>query len=105
MGAEGMSDKLNGSFSGLWTCELCSKMGTECTCEHFDRGWAWGKDKTLTEAEMAAEVWYARVIYHESFDDAEFYGGGEYRQKFLLERRRAETLERMAESAGYGEDT
>jgi hypothetical protein len=54
-----MADKLDGSFSGLWTCELCGKTGTDCTCEHFDRGFARGKDKTFTDAELAAETWYA----------------------------------------------
>lgn len=62
-----MSDKLNGSFSGLWTCELCGKTGTACTCEHFNRGTgAWGRLKTLTEPETAAEYWKALYNYAEA---------------------------------------
>jgi len=52
-----MSKELNGSFSGLWTCELCGKTGTDCTCEHYDRGYAWGHDKTLSDAELSAEAY------------------------------------------------
>jgi hypothetical protein len=62
-----MSDKLDGSFSGLWTCELCGHTGAECTCEHFARGtWARGPDKTLSEAEMASEYWRGQMIWFRS---------------------------------------
>jgi hypothetical protein len=50
--------QLDGSFSGLWSCEICGRTGSACTCEHFNRfTGAWGPDKTLTEAEMASEYW------------------------------------------------
>ena len=53
-----MSDRLDGSFSGLWTCELCGRTGVECTCEHFSRGGgAWGPDKEFSDAELAAEAY------------------------------------------------
>ena len=57
-------DKLDGSFSGLWTCELCGKTGTECTCEHFARnGTARSRGyKTLTDAEIMAEYWRGELI-------------------------------------------
>jgi hypothetical protein len=91
-----MSNKLDGSFSGLWTCELCSKTGTDCTCEHFDRGFAWGKDKTLTDAEMMAEVWYARCVSNEAFDDYNYYGTETHLQKFHVEENRMYTLQGLA---------
>lgn len=54
-----MSDKLDGSFSGLWSCELCGKTGTACTCEHYQRdGNVWGKSKEFSNAEAAAEFWH-----------------------------------------------
>lgn len=96
-----MMDKLDGSFSGLWTCELCSKTGTDCTCEHFDRGFAWGKDKTFSDAEFAAEVWHADSLFHESFYDAEFYGTSEHRNKFLKTREQKATIDRMATYPDY----
>ena len=50
-------DRLDGSFSGLWSCELCGGVGAECTCEHFSRGGgAWGPNKELSDAELAAEA-------------------------------------------------
>lgn len=58
-----MSEKLNGSFSGLWTCDLCGKTGTDCTCEHFARNGTVGHDKTLTDAELAAELWYQISVF------------------------------------------
>ncbi len=58
-----MTKQLDGSFSGLWTCELCGHTGAACTCEHFSRwGGAWGPRKHLTDAETAAEYW--RSAYH-----------------------------------------
>lgn len=67
-------DKLDGSFSGLWTCELCSKTGTDCTCEHFDRGYAHGKDKTLSDAEIMAEFWHQDLIVNRAIDAAYPWG-------------------------------
>ncbi|UDL16672.1 hypothetical protein SEA_ATUIN_279 [Arthrobacter phage Atuin] len=71
-----MADKLDGSFSGLWTCELCGKTGTDCTCEHFSRDFpTWGKRKTFSDAELSAELWHAIVLFngsvrlHSVFDD------------------------------------
>lgn len=62
-----MAKALDGSFSGLWTCELCGKTGTDCTCEHFARwGSAWGPHKHLTDAEIAAEYWRSAYHYYRS---------------------------------------
>ncbi len=56
-------DKLDGSFSGLWSCELCGHTGAECRCEHFARwGGGVGPNKELTGPEIAAEMW--RSAYH-----------------------------------------
>lgn len=62
-----MAKELDGSFSGLWSCELCGKTGTACTCEHFSRwGGGWGSDKELWDAELAAEYWKALYMYAEA---------------------------------------
>lgn len=62
-----MADRLDGSFSGLWSCEICGRTGTECTCEHFQRdGWVWGDRRELTDAEAAAEYWKAQFMYAEA---------------------------------------
>jgi hypothetical protein len=69
-----MSNKLDGSFSGLWTCELCGKTGVECTCEHFARNATQGRNKQFLDSELAAELWYAVSMFqaadavHELFD-------------------------------------
>lgn len=60
-----MSNKLNGSFSGLWTCEICGHTGAECTCEHFARwGGGVGPDKTLSGPEIMAEFWRGQMIWY-----------------------------------------
>ena len=90
-------NKLDGSFSGLWTCELCSKTGDECTCEHFNRdSAAHGPDKTLTDAELMAEVWYARCVANEWFDDYNYYGTEAHLQKFHVEEDRVYVLQGLA---------
>ena len=57
-----MTDKLTGSFSGLWSCEICGETGTGCTCEHFARNSTRGRDKTLSDAELAAEYYRGQII-------------------------------------------
>lgn len=57
--------QLNGSYSGLWSCDLCGHTGAACRCEHFNRGTgAWGPDKRLSDAEMAAEQWRMILSYY-----------------------------------------
>lgn len=69
-----MAEKLDGSFSGLWTCELCGHTGTDCTCEHFARNWTRGKDKTLSDAEIMAVFWYQDLIVNRAIDAAYPWG-------------------------------
>lgn len=69
-----MADKLDGSFSGLWTCDLCGKTGTECTCEHFARNDTRGRDKTLSDAEIMAIFWYQDLIVNLAVDKAYPWG-------------------------------
>lgn len=85
--------QLDGSFSGLWTCELCGKTGTDCTCEHFDRGYARGPDKTLSDAELMAEVWYQEVRGYRAVDRAYPYGNSPEVER---EAEISVTLERIA---------
>lgn len=60
-----MADHLNGSFSGLWICDLCGQTGSACHCEHFNRGTGvHGPDKTLTGAEIAAEHWRSVLAWY-----------------------------------------
>jgi hypothetical protein len=60
-----VSAKLDGSYSGLWVCDLCGHTGDECHCEHFNRGTgAHGPDKTLTEPELAAEYWRLTIAWY-----------------------------------------
>lgn len=87
-----MADKLDGSFSGLWTCELCSKTGDECTCEHFDRGYAHGPDKTLTDAEIMAIFWYQDLIVNWAIDRAYPWGTS---PEVDTETERGETIARL----------
>lgn len=79
-------NQLDGSFSGLWSCELCGYSGFLCRCEHFNRGTgAWGRDKTLTGAEIAAEYWKSAYQYYRTLSDEAF--------------EQSETFRRMVEHA------
>lgn len=86
-----MSNKLDGSFSGLWSCEICGKTGAECTCEHFQRGGnVWGHHGTqFSDAELAAEYWRLVIGYYRT-------GLEEYKEQ-------AETIKRFAENRSYDE--
>ena len=86
--------KLDGSFSGLWTCELCGKTGTACTCEHFSRwGSAWGPRKRLTDAEAMAEFWHQDLVVIRAVDRAYPWGSS---QEVETESERFATVARIA---------
>lgn len=86
-----MSDKLDGSFSGLWSCELCGKTGDACTCEHYQRGGnVWGHHGTvISESELAAEYWRMVIGYYRT-------GREEFKEQ-------AHTIQRFAENPSYEE--
>lgn len=86
-----MSNKLDGSFSGLWTCEVCGHTGDECRCEHFQRGGnVWGSHGTvLSGSELAAEYWRMVIGYYRTGLDAY--------------KTQAETIRRFAETPSYEE--
>lgn len=89
-----MAKQLDGSFSGLWTCELCGKTGAECTCEHFARwGVGRGPDKTLTDAELMAEVWHQYIRGYRAVDRAYPWGDSPEVER---EAEISVTLERIA---------
>jgi len=97
-----MTKELNGPFSGLWTCELCGKTGTDCTCEHFSRwGGAWGRDKTLTNSELMAEYWHQDLEVIRAVDRAYPWGTSEEVDR---ESDRWAVLERMTESAADADE-
>lgn len=92
-----MINKLDGSFSGLWTCELCGKTGTDCTCEHYQRGgnvWGW-HGTPLSDSEAASECWRQQMECVKAFDRAYPYGDG---PEVDLENDRMEILERIAKA-------
>jgi hypothetical protein len=77
------STDLHGQFYGFWGCELCGYSGFLCRCEHFQRdGNVWGPDKTLTDAELAAEHWRLVIAYYRT-------GLEEYREQADLMLRLA----------------
>jgi hypothetical protein len=84
-----MAAKLDGSFSGLWTCELCGHTGDECHCEHYNRGGnVWGHHGTvISESELAAEYWRLIIAYYRT-------GLEEYKEQ-------AQTVLRFAENPSY----
>lgn len=86
-----MSNKLDGSFSGLWSCEVCGHTGDECHCEHFQRGGnVWGSHGTvLSGPELAAEYWRMVIGYYRTGLDAY--------------KTQAETIRRFAETPSYEE--
>lgn len=80
---------LDGSYSGLWSCELCGYSGFMCRCEHFNRGGnVWGNHGTqFSGAELAAEYWRLVIGYYRT-------GLEEYRDQ-------AETVLRLIENPSY----
>jgi hypothetical protein len=94
-------NKLDGAFSGLWTCELCGKTGETCTCEHFARwGGGIGPDKTLSDTELAAEFWRQHMTVVNAIDRAYPWGVSEETER---ESERFDSLERIATSPDYRE--
>lgn len=82
---------LNGQFSGPWVCELCGHSGSECRCEHFQRGGnVWGHWGTVfSDSELAAEYWRLVIAY--------------YRTGLVDYKEQAETIRRFAENPSYEE--
>lgn len=62
----------------------------------------WGKNKTLTDAEFAAEMWKARAEYEESFFELSIFGG-KHKEKFSDAKEKLQTLDQMADNQDYKE--